>query len=126
MPERANDGRLVAGADADRDAELTAATNEPFHRDLKEDKALEARIAARQAMAEVNELETENRILETELEAERERHDANYMGLVLAVCLILAALVVSGFWLLGRMDHGSTAYAGPATSRTTFVQPGVR
>jgi hypothetical protein len=126
MAERTNDGDRVTKVSADGEVSLSAATNESFHRTVRDDEALNARIAAHQAIAEANELETENRILETEMAAERERYGANNMGLVLALCLVLAALVVTGFWMLGRLDRGPAVYTSATNGRTVIVQPVVR
>lgn len=122
MADRWESERLAA----EREAAISAAAHEAFHRDLAEDEALNARVAANQAAAAANELETENRILETELAVERDRTNASNMGLILALCLVLGALVVGGFWLWGRMDRGRTIYADTTTGRTVVAQPGVR
>jgi len=111
---------------ADDEPVLSADSRESFHRDPVEDPDLAAKIAANQAIAQANELETENRILETELDEERDRANSNHFGLVFALCVLLAALVIGGFWLWGRMDRGQTIYAGSGTGRAVVVQPGTR
>jgi ferric-dicitrate binding protein FerR (iron transport regulator) len=122
MEERLDNETLAA----EREAALSAATHAEFHRNVAEDEALSARIAANQAASAANELETENRILETELSVERDRASSSNMGLILALCIVLGALVVGGFWLWGRMDRGRTIYADTTSGRTVVVQPGVR
>jgi uncharacterized membrane protein YciS (DUF1049 family) len=122
MAERNDNERRAA----DGDAALSAAAHNAFHRELAQDEALSARIAANQAAAQANELETENRILETELAAERDHANSTNMGLILALCVVLGALIVGGFWLWGRMDRGRTVYAGTTTGRTVVAQPGAR
>src|SRR3569832_1126887 len=92
----------------------------------RNDELLEALFAAFQAAAQANELETENRILETELAEQREATTSNHMGLVLILWLVLAALVAGGVWMWGRMNRGTTVYADTTTGQTVVSRPAVR
>jgi negative regulator of replication initiation len=107
---------------AQRERALEVAAQEAAARRLAEAEAVNASILANQAQAAARETAFTNRLLKSSLRAQQERSVVSYLILT----LVLAVLIVGGFWLYGRMDRGrTTVYAGPTSGGSVVVtQPG--
>src|SRR5947209_2586301 len=85
-----------------RDAALDAAASEAVRGDVMEASAIDSRIAANQARAAADELATERNILHGNLAAERAATASNAFGFYLMVGIVLAVIIVAGFYLYWR------------------------
>src|SRR2546421_17392 len=117
MAENIDHGERVKAAGDARPDGLGIVAAEDLQRRAAEAEAVDAKIEAHQAERVATELATENRLLETELAAERERSSANAFGLVLAVCIVFAALVIGGFLLFWRVGQRDALYANNTPPR---------
>src|SRR5690348_3818217 len=77
-----------------RDAAIHVAAAESVRRDAAEAEAIDARIEANQAAARARELDTDRRVLSTELAYERDAASGNAFGMFLALGLLAAVIIV--------------------------------
>lgn len=136
MAEEIDHGKLAADAEADARhaaAELAAAeagaAAAARQRQLDAARTVDARIAAHQAEAAAVELDTERRMLRSELAMERARSSSGAFAAFLVLGIVLAAILIAAFWWVGRprtVQAGTvvtTPAAAPVPGRTVIVNP---
>jgi hypothetical protein len=110
-------------AEAHRDKALDIAANEAVSRDIAEARAADARIAAGQAWQAADEMDTDRRVLRNELASERAASSNSAFGFYLTLGVLLAALLIGGFYLYQRSQNPDNVVvnAAPAPSNPAPV-----
>jgi hypothetical protein len=105
-------------AEAHRDVALNAAANEAVNRDVAEAQAADARISANQAWQAAGEMDTDRRVLRNELTGERAAASNSAFGFYLTLGVLLAAILIGGFYLYNRSQNPDNVIvnAAPAPS----------
>jgi len=116
----------IANAEAIRDAALDNAVNEAVRRDIAEAQAVDARIVANQAIRQADEMAAEKQVLRHELGYERVANSNNTFGFYLTLAVLLAGILVGGFYLYYRSQNPDTLVvnaASPSSPGTVVVTP---
>lgn len=103
-------------AEAHRDAAINIAANQVVNRDIAEIQAEDARIAAGQARPAADEIATDRRVLRNELASERVTASNNAFGFYLTLGVLLAAILIGGFYLFQRNQNPDNPIVNAAPS----------
>lgn len=107
-----------AMAEAHRDEALDVATNEAASRDIAEAQAVDARITAGQAWQAADEMAADRRVLRNELAAERSASSNSAFGFYLTLAVLLAAVLIGGFYLYYRSQNPESVIVNAAPAPT--------
>jgi hypothetical protein len=114
-------------AEVHRDAALNIAANEAVNRDIAEAQAADSRIAAGQAWQAADEMATDRRVLRNELASERAASSNSAFGFYLTLGVLLAAILIGGFYLYYRSQNPDNlivnAAPAPAPPSSVVVTP---
>jgi hypothetical protein len=126
MPDDIRPEDKIAHAEEIRDAALDNAVNEAVRRDIAEAQAVDARIAANQAIRQADEMAAEKQVLRHELGYERVANSNNTFGFYLTLAVLLAGILVGGFYLYYRSQNPDTLVvnaASPSAPAPVIVTP---
>jgi len=127
MPDQIRPDDNISQAEAEKQAAVTLAAQEAMNRDIAEARAVDAHIAAGQAIQAADEMATDRQVLRHELGYERVAASNSTFGFYLTLAVLVAGLLVGGFYLYSRSQNPDNvivnAAPAPAPGGTVTVVP---